>query len=399
MVTHATVKVNLESLIAEEELKQLKDIRVKTVPKKLDQIGEGAYGKVYVFQFDDGSFRAGKKPRISLFNKSAEEERQIKKHLTHALREMKLLHQLNHERIIGFFGFYLDQSQIIIFMEVMQGSVKDEIIKKGYLSEIEAMNYITQAAEGLVYLHSRKPKAIVHRDIKCENLLLTTEKNVKLADFGLAVDLAISSGSVSLSSNAPTTFAGTQYFIAPEAIGKMDQPEAYGRKSDIWSLACTLVQMITGRDDAEPSAADAQCQLGYDYYIGRDVTQSDEDAVEWFRRSAEQGPGKACLNQMKKLSNGTENQLNKEMQMGSIASEFCTNMGKVCLNQMKRLSNGTEEQQNKEMQMGNLTLDKHMDMVEACLNQMKKLSNGTPKPLNKEMQMRSLIWEIYVELE
>uniref|UniRef100_A0A914XRJ2 Uncharacterized protein n=1 Tax=Plectus sambesii TaxID=2011161 RepID=A0A914XRJ2_9BILA len=91
--------------------------------------------------------------------------------------------------------------------------------------------------------------------------------------------------------------------------------------------------------------------------------------------------GKAYLNHTKRLSSGTENQLNKEMQMGSIASEFCTNMGKVCLNQMKRLSN--ENQRNKEMHMGNQVLGQCMKTVMVCINQMMKLSNGTENQQNK----------------
>lgn len=77
-----------------------------------------------------------------------------------------MLHQLNHERIITFFGFYMDHRQVILFMEYMTGSVKDKINEKP-LSELEAMRYFKQTAEGLVYLHSRRPKAIIHRDIKC----------------------------------------------------------------------------------------------------------------------------------------------------------------------------------------------------------------------------------------
>lgn len=67
-------------------------------------------------------------------------------------------------------------------------------------------------------------------------MLLTVTNSVKLADFGLAIDLAINSRSGTISAAAPTAMAGTFCFMAPEIIGKMDEPEAYGRESDIWSV-------------------------------------------------------------------------------------------------------------------------------------------------------------------
>uniref|UniRef100_A0A914VQG4 Protein kinase domain-containing protein n=1 Tax=Plectus sambesii TaxID=2011161 RepID=A0A914VQG4_9BILA len=328
----ANQKFNLESLITEEELGQLKNIRVKELPEQIGQIGKGAYGKVLLFKFEDGSLRAGKKPKINLDNKSAEES-QLKRYLSYALCEIKILHQLDHERIIKFFGFYLDQSQMIIFMDVMRGSVKDEINEKGYLSEVKAMNYFIQATEGLVYLHSRRP-AIVHRDIKCENLLLTMEYNVKLADFGLASNLIIDNGSKTNLSTAPKSFVGTHLFHAPEIIQTVNKPEAYGRKSDIWSLACALVQMI-----------------------------SEEVKV--------------CLNQTKKLSNGTGYQQNRDMQMRNATWEICMRRGAVYLNQMKKLSNGTESQLNKEMQMRKITWGICIKMDEVSISLMKKLFYGT----------------------
>lgn len=92
-------------------------------------------------------------------------------HLTGALIKIKKLHQLNHERIIRYFGFHLDQDQIIIFMEHLTGSVRDEINEMEHLTEIRALHYFTQAVEGLEYLHSRRPKAIVHGEIKCTFIL------------------------------------------------------------------------------------------------------------------------------------------------------------------------------------------------------------------------------------
>ena len=75
-------------------------------------------------------------------------------------------------------------------------------------------------------------------------MLLTEENNVKLSDFGLAVDLAISSGSVSITPTAPTSLTGTLLLIAPEIIGNMDQAEAYGTKSDVWYALLHILKNI-----------------------------------------------------------------------------------------------------------------------------------------------------------
>uniref|UniRef100_A0A914UX97 Uncharacterized protein n=1 Tax=Plectus sambesii TaxID=2011161 RepID=A0A914UX97_9BILA len=108
-------------------------------------------------------------------------------------------------------------------------------------------------------------------------------------------------------------------------------------------------------------------------------------------------------------SNGTQNQHSEGMQVRNSTWDSSMKRGKVCFNQMKKLSNGTENLQNKEMQlakinlgccikmdenremyMRNFTWDYCIEMVTAYPNLMKKLSNGTQNQQNKEMYMRDL---------
>lgn len=72
-------EVCLELLITKEELERLKYIRVQILPKKGRQIGEGAFGKVHLYEFDNESTLSGKKFKIKLFSKSAAEVEQVKK--------------------------------------------------------------------------------------------------------------------------------------------------------------------------------------------------------------------------------------------------------------------------------------------------------------------------------
>lgn len=115
------------------------------------------------------------------------------------------------------------------------GSIFDVMNKYGALNENVSGKYCRQALEGLAYLHKN---VIVHRDIKGANILRDSNGNVKLADFGTSKRLQ-----TICSFSGLKTVTGTPYWMAPEVING----ENYGRKADIWSLGCTVVEMLTKR--------------------------------------------------------------------------------------------------------------------------------------------------------
>ena len=100
--------------------------------------------------------------------------------------------------------------------------------------EHTAKQYISQALEGLVYLHSKR---IIHRDLKGANLLLDTDGSLKLSDFGSSKKYMSQT-----ESGLVTTIKGSLAWTAPEVLLKA----GYGRRSDVWSLGCTVLEMLTG---------------------------------------------------------------------------------------------------------------------------------------------------------
>lgn len=102
----------------------------------------------------------------------------------------------------------------------------------GQLDEKTISHYTRQIVKGLDYLHSN---AIVHRDIKGANIMVTSRGIIKMIDFGCAKKYCQEM------SGEMHSVRGTPYWMAPEVICG----QGYGRKSDIWSLGCTVHEMGT----------------------------------------------------------------------------------------------------------------------------------------------------------
>ena len=196
--------------------------------RKLEKIGQGACGSVYLYKnCDTGHEIARKQVDITFVNKNVE------KQVNDFQQEILVLAKIKHKHIVRYYGMHQDKYSISIFMEYAEGgTIRELILNKGALQEKVVSKYCQQILKGLAYLHESK---IVHRDLKCANILLDCYNNCKLTDFGISKhtdDIRSMSGG--------TTFCGTIYWMSPEII----RNEKYGKRTDIWSFGCTVLEML-----------------------------------------------------------------------------------------------------------------------------------------------------------
>ncbi|PKU87477.1 mitogen-activated protein kinase kinase kinase 1-like [Dendrobium catenatum] len=188
-------------------------------------LGSGSFGTVYEGISDDGRFFAVKE--VSLLEKGSCAQQCI----LQLEQEIALLSQFEHENIVQYYGTEKEESKLFIFLElVTQGSLAS-LYQKYRLRDTQVSAYTRQILNGLHYLHERN---VVHRDIKCANILVHANGSVKLADFGLAKEIS--------SFNYLKSSKGSVYWMAPEVV---HPKKTYGRAADIWSLGCTVLEMLT----------------------------------------------------------------------------------------------------------------------------------------------------------
>lgn len=142
-----------------------------------------------------------------------------------------------HPSIVKFGHSFEDGENIYILTEYCPGSTLFSYLQDNYptgLSEVQARSIFLSLLQAVSFLHLN---GILHRDLKLTNVLLTSTLQIRIADFGLATKLE------DATSDQEMTMCGTPNYIAPEVVKR----DPYGISSDVWSLGCMLVALLTGR--------------------------------------------------------------------------------------------------------------------------------------------------------
>src|SRR6185436_2559249 len=162
-------------------------------------------------------------------------------------QEARAAAALNHPNILAVFDIGAHDAAPYIVMELLEGETLRERLEAGPLPARKAIDYAVQIARGLAAAHE---KGIVHRDVKPENVFITSDDRVKILDFGLAKLTQVESPLMSESMmatgmrhTAPGMLMGTVAYMSPEQV----RGAAADHRSDIFALGALLYEMITGR--------------------------------------------------------------------------------------------------------------------------------------------------------
>jgi hypothetical protein len=197
-------------------------------------LGEGAFGKVFLaLNLDDGNLMAVKQLTI---------KSQHVESITTLENEINLMKRLVHKHITRYLGTERYQSTLSIFLEYISGgSIAHLLTKFGPFDTAIVRTYTRQILLGLDHLHQND---VAHRDIKGANILVDNAGCVKLSDFGGSINLSDVQNSTN--EDGMQSAKGTAYWMAPEVI-RQRASKGEWKKADIWSLACTVVEMATGK--------------------------------------------------------------------------------------------------------------------------------------------------------
>ncbi|KAI0236364.1 Protein kinase [Massospora cicadina] len=207
---------------------------IKTYYEKLQKIGQGASGSVYVGR------SIATQELVAM--KQIDLNQQPRKHLIY--NELEVMKEAKHPNIVNYVDGFLSGHELWVLMEYMKGGALTDVIDGNSLNEAQIAAICLETCKGLKHLHDRR---IIHRDIKSDNVLLSSDGHVKLTDFGFCAK-------VSDAQRKRATMVGTPYWMAPEVVKQKE----YDTKVDIWSLGIMAIEMIENEPpylDEEPLKA------------------------------------------------------------------------------------------------------------------------------------------------
>ncbi|KAK1287213.1 Serine/threonine-protein kinase [Acorus calamus] len=228
-------------------------------------IGEGGFGPVYKGFIDD-KLRQGlsaQKVAVKLLDLDGMQGHK------EWLAEVIFLGQLRHPHLVKLIGYcYEDEHRLLVYEFMSRGSLENHLFKRFYasLSWKTRLRIAIGVAKGLAFLHETE-KPVIYRDFKASNILLDSDYEAKLSDFGLATD-----GPEGDDTHVTTRVMGTQGYAAPEYI----MTGHLTTKSDVYSFGVVLLELLTGRRSVDKSRPNREQNL-----------------VDWAR---------SCLNDPRKIS-------------------------------------------------------------------------------------------------
>lgn len=195
-----------------------------------NKLGEGGFGTVYKGNLSGQEVAVKRLPRGS------------DQRLEELKNELGLMAKLHHRNLVRLEGFCLEEGERLLVYEYMPNKSLDNILfdheKKRQLDWRKRFNIIEGVARGLQYLHEDSQKKIVHRDLKASNILLDSNMNPKIGDFGLA-RLFLQDQTRGITNHIVGTFG----YMSPEYVMRGQ----YSIKSDVFSFGILVIEIVTGQ--------------------------------------------------------------------------------------------------------------------------------------------------------
>ncbi|XP_056639947.1 cyclin-dependent kinase 1 [Diorhabda carinulata] len=196
---------------------------------KIEKIGEGTYGVVYKGKNKKtGELVAMKKIRLESEDEGVPST---------AIREISLLKELRHPNIVSLADVMMEEQRLYLIFEFLTMDLKkylDKIEPGKYMDPKLVKSYFYQMNSAILFCHQRR---VLHRDLKPQNLLITVDGLIKVADFGLGRAFGVPV-------RAYTHEVVTLWYRAPEVLLGSSR---YSCPIDIWSLGCIFAEMATKR--------------------------------------------------------------------------------------------------------------------------------------------------------